>query len=797
MVASTRLLLTFLGVTLLAATLSNASVLVNTQIWVSNSGNDTTGQGTFEAPFQTTERAFQAHPDNIALMLEEGVYNVSIPAAASNIAVIGQPKATLNWFSWQQIGVTTPLTIYVANLEVLHENSALLPLFQLNGQLKNATLSNVNITGSVPVVTEPLATFITGPVDASTLTFNKVNMKNQGVALTNVEISGFHTLSVSGWEVLGQFGIVSVKQVAYVTIRGLMLGFGPNRPSSAGELAISKAQFVSISHSNLFQATLQLFNNVAATISDSNVFLSLLKIGNMPTEACQTGKATFSAQGNTLQDSALIYDIERSLHGPCSPESYFITFKANRIIQQFHTTSPAIIDFKGNYWGDLNGPSICSNPGGYGAVISYYMDYSAWCETEHCDVLNNNYPMLLPAVVIGPCQRPTAGAIAVFIVIFFFVVAINVVMLIVYCMYCNPRKTDSESIHGHYGRMTSLMASIAALSLIVLAFSGIIGSAACPTRVYATKCPFTLTDRAVAGNGLMFGCLMLLVSAATVLLLKFNLQEQRPILYTSMGYQLLSLAISVVIVILSLKNLSSSLRGPYMHLLAVPATGYIVFCILQLYHMEKLRHFCRHTHIALEVSDYRHERARLVGSGASADTDADQKPESSSETETENPASLDAERPDIDEYTFNAVQPIQVFYSDYRRITKRWLIAENSLFGVLLAFAIWYTVASYRAVGAIMITVIVLEYLRILLALYLTKHRGPILGFKVLVSFTGLLKLALLAISIFLYIQVFSLTSHNSAYFTASLLAPTFFFGIVSTIRIWKMFEAIHEKNHG
>jgi hypothetical protein len=774
------------------------------QIWVSNSGNDTHGDGSENNPYQTPSKAFQAHPDNIQLMLFDGVYNVTVPPGATNLAVIGSPSARLNWLIWEQTGGTSPLSIYALNLVISHYNATLMPMLRLSGEIMNATLRNVEVQASLfhlvnPTV--PAVTIVTGPLSGSSITLDRVKINNNGTALANVEFLNFDKMISTGLDLRGHLGSILVSNIKTVNIFHGMWIFGAGAPTShTGMVTIQKSHVVLLKNVFGFGTSLSFLNNAVATLTDSSMILSTLQSGSIANEPCLLGMTNTDFNSNSFQDSEFIYTLTSSSGTQCLSTQYQTSFKGNAFFLAFEvTTSPAtIIDFQGNYWNSQSGPSICSNPGGTGSTVSYNMDYSAWCEDQSCQHINN-YPLLLPEVIKGPCQRPTASSIVAFIFIFFFLVAINVVMLIIYCMYCQPRRTDNESIHVHYSRMTAVMSSVAAVTLIILAVSGAIGSGVCPTRVYATKCPFTLTDRAVAGNGLLFGSLMGMVATGAVFLLKFNLQEQRPILYTSMGFQLLSIGLSWAVLVISLLNLSSSLRGPYMHLLSVPAAGYIVFGVLHLFHMEKLIKYCRHTHIAMELTDYKHERASLLATDKSALV-ADDIDDALSKKPVEDPSVLesDSEGTDsqvIDEYTVPTIKPIQVFYSNYQQVTQRWLIAEITLFAVLFAFALWYTLASYKVPGAIMLTLIILEYLRIILAIIVTRGRGPLYGFKAIMTFTAFTKLALLAISIFLYVQVFLLTNHNSAYFTASLLAPTFFLGIITTIRIWKMFEVVHEKN--
>lgn len=251
-----------------------------------------------------------------------------------------------------------------------------------------------------------------------------------------------------------------------------------------------------------------------------------------------------------------------------------------------------------------------------------------------------------------------------------------------------------------------------------------------------------------------------------------------------------------------------------MHLLAVPAAGYALFCILSIYHAQFLRHYCRHTHIALELSDYQHERAGLLaGSGAArssnyrkdgpplpssstSDQSADEGDKNASVSSISSTESTnDLYNSQIDEYTMHTVQPIQVFYSDYQKMTQRWIIVELIVTLLLFACSIWYLIASYRVPGGLLLAVMIVELIRLVMVLRVTNSRGPILGFKILMGLTALTKIGLLALSIFLCVQVFTLSSHVSAYFTTALLGPSFFIGSVTTIRMWKMFEVVYEKN--
>jgi len=752
------------------------------------------------------------------------------------LAVVGVPKARVGWFIWTQTGGTIPLSIYIANLETVTTPAAtILPVFKIHGQVQNATLVNVKLSFASSISSELAAiTFQTGTLDGSSLILDTVRIENVGGAVSSfAEVIGFSSVTGRSLSFAGNLDNVTFEKNAAIGIVGG--SWTLERPTST--VIFQHSRHVSISSVQIFNTGVWMHENVF-----SNIFGSLLKnvalsTGTLPQEECPTGISSFQALGNTFDGrSSLTYTLQ-GLSGlvTCSSNLFPVIIVGNSFKGTFETRTDSgnvWVNFRGNYWSSSTGPTVCSNPGGAGASISYGMDFSAWCEDATCQKLND-YPNLLPEVILGPCQKPTAAAIIIFVFIFFIIVAANVVKLIIYCLYCGPRKTDTENIHIHYAKMTSVMSTLAAFSLVILAFAGVIGSVACPTRVYATKCPFTITDKAVAGNGLLFGSLIALIATGTVLLLKFKFQEQRPILYTSIGFQVLSLGVSILIIVISLLGLSSALRGPYMHLLAVPAAGYALFCILSIYHSQFLRIYCRHTHIAMELSDYRHERAGLLSGQSTSSTSSSTHPSSHSyqndhpvpssassdvisehsvgekeghgsvsSVESKQSSSVGSDSTasyiyhhHIDEYTMQTVHTLQVFYSDYQKTTQNWLIAENLIFALLLAFSIWYTTASYRISGALLITVVILEYLRIILVIFVTRGRGPILGFKVIMVFTAITKLSLLVLSIFLFVQVFTLTSHTSAYFTASLLAPSFFLGCITTIRVWKMFEAVHEKN--
>ena len=759
-------------------------------IWVSNSGNDTTGDGSQTHPFLTTDKAFAAYPDQVQINLLPGNYNVSVPSNASEIAVFGAPQASLGWFNWTQASGASPMILWLANVTIVNKNATTVPSLTIQGQLQNATLEHVSVNSTSSASSGKLVILETSPLPGSTIKLSNVNVYHTGSPL-DVSIVGFDFSYVSALTLSGNLGVVGFKHLTEVHVtggswNGLMTSvrFVNNRRVAIAKLRASNIE-------------LRLANTLSSSITDCYFYRTELSTGSDDQGVCLT--AVLSTQITLSQLTECSFKLKWT--GPaCNPSLYLPSFIRNTFLKSFETTVTSPLNVRGNWWGTASGPSICSNPGGTGARVGAQTDYSAWCEDSTCAQLSG-YPLLLPQVLSQPCRSPSAGDIAAFIIIFFIFVAVHVAMLIIYCMYCGPRKTDTLSIQVHYARMSARMSLVAAVCIVLIAVSGAIGSAACPTRVYAVGCPFTLTDRAVAGNGLLFASVTVLVAVASVILLRYNFHEQRPILYTCMAYQVVSLILSIIIIVISLMGLSSPLYGPYMHLLAVPAAGYIIFSLIQVWHLDKLRPFCRHTFIALEVADYKNEQASLLAHDQHSspsvvhtdDESMDSSAEASTSTATSSAQSIEPPHV-IDEYTLPTAPPMQVFYSNYMRVTIRWLVAENITCAALLSFAIWYTVASYKVVGALLISGLILEYFRIVAAIYIIRGRGPILGFKGVMIFTAATKIALLAVGIFLYVQAFTLSGQTSAYFTAAFVAPMLGIGAITTIRIWKMFEAVFAK---
>lgn len=761
-------------------------------IWVSNSGNDESGDGSQNSPYLTTNKAFSVYPDQVQINLVSGTYNVSVPSNATSVAVLGVPEATLGWFNWTQSAGASPLSIYLANVNLINKNASTVPILTLQGQLHNATLVNVVVNSTSTAASGKLVLLETGPLPGSFVRLAKVNITHAGSALS-VSVSGFDSAQVNNLFLSGTLGVVGFKHLGETHVVG---GTWNARLAS---IRFVNNRRLTVSKLRTFNVELRLANTLSASITDSDLFRTEISTGSDDEGVCLTAVLSAQITRSYLEDCSFALKWTGSA---CNPSLYLPSFIRNTISRSFETTLSTPLNARGNWWGAYSGPTICSNPGGSGARIGPQTDYSSYCEDSNCNTLSA-WPQLLPQVLSNPCRSPTGGDIATFTVIFFLFVAVHVAMLVVYCMYCRPRKTDTQSIQVHYARMSARMSLVAAICIVGIAVAGAIGSAACPTRVYAANCPFTLTDRAVAGNGLLFASVTVLVAVASVILLRYNFHEQRPILYTCLAYQGISLALSVIIIIISLMGLSSPLYGPYMHLLAVPAAGYIIFSVIQVYHLDKLRPYCRHTLIALEVADYRNEHASLLHrephdihdnpppSVTNTDDESDSQAADSSAGETH---SIQQNQASTDEYAVPIAPPMQVFYSNYMRVTIRWLVAENVTCAALLCFAIWYTVTSYKVIGALLITGLLLEYFRIVAAIYVIRGRGPIMGFKGVMIFTFITKIALVMAGGFLYVQTFTLSGQTSAYFTAAFIAPILGLGAITTIRIWKMFEAVFAK---
>lgn len=684
------------------------------------------------------------------------------------------------------------MSIHLENLYINHEASNVLPLLQLRGQMQNAVLQNVNVTCNLTTASEKIIRIETGPLSGSKLNLTKIMVKQTSSAAVEASIQGFDVAVTTDLSLSGGLGVVGFRYIGEIQVTGGVWD------GNQMNVRFSNTRRAAISQLTARYVELRLSNTLSATISGSSFYRTALSTGSASDGACLTAILAIQFTRSKLEECSY------SLHWggkPCNAILYLPSFIKNTFVRSFEANVAVALNARGNYWSSKTGPTICSNPGGVGATVNRYTDYSAWCEDSSCLTINS-WPLLLPQVLADPCRSPSGGDIAAFTIIFFLFVAIHVTMLIIYCIYCGPRKTGTQNIQIHYARMSARMSLVAALCIVLIAVTGAIGSAACPTRVYSRSCPFTLTDRAVAGNGLLFASVTVLIAVASVVLLRNNYHEQRPILYTCLAYQAISLCLSIVIIVISLMGLSSPLYGPYMHLLAVPAGGYIIFSAIQMWHLYNLRAYCRHTIIALELADYKNEHASLIRNESPATKVARGDPEMSPSDEVDHHRAapkvvLDAIGDPIDEYSVpGAKAPLQVFYSNYMRVTVRWLVAENVTCAALLAFSIWYTLTSYKVVGGLLIASLLLEYFRIVAAIYVIRSSGPILGFKSVMVFTGLLKIGLLAIGVFLYVQVFTLSSHTSAYFAAAFMAPLLGIGAITTIRIWKMFEAVFEKKH-
>lgn len=708
--------------------------------------------------------------------------------------MFGAPQATLGYFNWTQSLDTPLMTVWLGNVTITNSNRSTGPVLTIHGLVRNATLSFVTVNSTSSIATGKLVILETGPLPGSTIALSNVTIAHLGSPL-EVSVVGFDLAKFDFLNLSGRLGTVGFKHLTETYVTGGIW----NAPSSSIRFVNNRR--LKISKLRTYNIELRLANTLSSTITSCSFFRTEISTGSDDAGVCLTAVLSTQITRSYLEECSF------GLHWtalPCNPSLYLPSFIRNAFIKSFETTLTSPLNARGNWWDSKSGPTICSNPGGHGARVLAQTDYSAWCEDQNCNTINS-WPLLLPQVLSNPCRTPSGSDIAVFTIVFFIFVAIHVAMIIIYCMYCGPRKTDTQSIQVHYARMSARMSLIAALCIVAIAVSGAIGSAACPTRVYAPSCPFTLTDRAVAGNGLLFASVTVLVAVASVVLLRYNFHEQRPILYTCLAFQGVSLALSVFIIIVSLMGLSSPLYGPYMHLLSVPAAGYILFSLIQVWHLDKLRHYCRHTLIALEVSDYRTEHASLLAQSrephdihdnppsiANTDDEAD---ESHRATDAHASSSAPvANQASVDEYALPVAPPMQVFYSNYMRVTIRWLVAENITCAALLSFAIWYTVTSYKVIGGLLIAGLILEYFRIVAAIYVLRGRGPILGFKSVMILTFVTKIALLAAGIFLYVQTFTLSGQTSAYFTASFVAPLLGIGAITTIRIWKMFEAVFAK---
>lgn len=717
---------------------------------------------------------------------------MTVPSNATTVAVFGAPQATLGWFNWTQAVDAPLMSVWLGNVAINNGNASVGPALNIRGQVRNATLSYVTVNSTSSIATGKLVVIETGPLPGSTILLSNVSIAHAGSG-PGVSVVGFDLAKFDNLNLYGHLGIIGFKHLTETHVTGGVW----DAPSASVRFVNNRR--LTISKLRTYNIELRLANTLSSSITSCSFFRTQISTGSDDSGVCLTAVLSTQVTRSYLEECSFGL---RWTGSPCNPSLYLPSFIRNAFVKSFEVTLTTPLNARGNWWDAKTGPSICSNPGGHGTRVGPQTDYSAWCEDQNCNSINS-WPLLLPQVLSNPCRSPSGADIATFTIVFFLFVAIHVAMIVIYCMYCGPRKSDTQSIQVHYARMSARMSLVAALCIVAIAISGAIGSAACPTRVYAPSCPFTLTDRAVAGNGLLFASVTVLVAVASVILLRYNFHEQRPILYTCLAFQGVSLVLSVIIIIVSLMGLSSPLYGPYMHLLAVPAAGYILFSVIQVWHLDKLRPYCRHTLIALEVSDYRTEHASLLAQSREPH-DLHDNPPSIANTDDESeeahraaeaqPSAPAENQASIDEYALPSAPPMQVFYSNYMRVTIRWLVAENITCAALLSFAIWYTVASYKVIGGLLITGLILEYFRIVGAIYVIRGRGPILGFKSVMIFTFVTKFALLAAGIFLYVQTFTLSGQTSAYFTAAFVAPLLGIGAITTIRIWKMFEAVFAK---